>query len=382
MIARGERTVDDRRFDELSRRVGALASPRLRRRGLLGLLGGATLAGAVGAPPAAAARCKDEGQKCDKKKCKKKDKKCCCDDLKCKNGRCEPKGGSCRTDATLALSWPGGDQTDGDFDDPWGITTDPSSNVYVTDSGNQRVQVFDANGDWFDEWGSNGTGDEQFLNPLGIGYNDNSADRVYVSDPQQPTAARKLRRFEPDGDFTNDGDIGRTSLGSPAGIAIDADRNIWVVDASSTGEIFLYDPTGEFETSWTPGGNGALDSPEGIAVFEDGSRTFVFVSDTGNNRVVKFEFTGISDDLDLVAEQDQASSQALNGPTGLAVDSCGNVWVADRFNNRVQLFDKNLNFEGRISGLNRPTGVALSPNGRSLYVVNFGGNDVDKYELS
>jgi hypothetical protein len=40
--------VDDRRFDELSRRVGALALPRLPRRGVFGFLGIASLAGTLG----------------------------------------------------------------------------------------------------------------------------------------------------------------------------------------------------------------------------------------------------------------------------------------------------------------------------------------------
>ncbi|MGH2618480.1 MAG: hypothetical protein ACRDJC_24885, partial [Thermomicrobiales bacterium] len=127
--------MDDRRFDELSRRVGALALPRLPRRELLSLLGGATLAGAFGLAanprPAEAAKCKKEGKKCDKKKCKKKDKKCCCRDLKCKQGRCEPKGGSCRTDVSDDLEWGGFGTGEGEFVEPLGITTDPNGNVYV-----------------------------------------------------------------------------------------------------------------------------------------------------------------------------------------------------------------------------------------------------------
>lgn len=64
-------------------------------------------------------------------------------------------------------------------------------------------------------------------------------------------------------------------------------------------------------------------------------------------------------------------------------DECGNLWVADRFNNRIQQLDKNLTFESRFtSSFVEPTGVALSPNGNSLYVVSSINDRVKKFTLS
>src|SRR3546814_6223457 len=59
-------------------------------------------------------------------------------------------------------------------------------------------------------------------------------------------------------------------------------------------------------------------------------------------------------------------------PIGLAVDTCGNVWVADSENNRVAVFDKNLEFVDDVTqGFDLPTGVALGPDGDdTLYVVD------------
>ncbi len=61
-----------------------------------------------------------------------------------------------------------------------GISIDSSSNVYVTDSGNNRIQKFDSNGKFITKWGSSGKGDGQFSSPIGISVD--STGNVYVTD--------------------------------------------------------------------------------------------------------------------------------------------------------------------------------------------------------
>src|SRR5947199_426896 len=51
---------------------------------------------------------------------------------------------------------------------PRGIAVGPNGNVYVTDHGNNRVQVFTSNGDFVTQWGSYGSGNGQFFSPWGI----------------------------------------------------------------------------------------------------------------------------------------------------------------------------------------------------------------------
>ena len=56
----------------------------------------------------------------------------------------------------------------GQFDIPSGIAVDNSGNVYVADTANNRVQKFDASGNFVTKWGSFGTGNGQFNVPSGI----------------------------------------------------------------------------------------------------------------------------------------------------------------------------------------------------------------------
>ena len=395
--------MDDGQFDSLTRRVGGLALPRLPRRALTRLLSGAALSGTLGLLgdlDAGAARklkgkggahdqskdaaadkkkCKKAGSKCDKKTCKKKGKKCCCGNITCKNSVCESK---CPTTVNTDLDWGGSGSGNGKFDNPYGITTDPDGNVYVTDTDNFRVQVFNANGAFDFTFGSQGVDDDEFQEPLGIAFGEDSggASRIYVTDPAQ-AGSRKLRSFNLSGVFKEK--FGQ-DLTEPFGVAVDSDNNIWVID--QIGEVFLFDDSADLVTSWTPSGNGDLAVPEGIGIFEENNQTFVYVADTGHDRMVKFEYVNNSSSgLEFVDEAGStgSGSDRFNEPAGIAVDECGNLWVADRLNDRIQILDKNLNFKSNVTNnLDRPTDVAFSPNGKSLYVVDSGNDRIKKYSLS
>jgi DNA-binding beta-propeller fold protein YncE len=412
--------VDDGHFDSLTRRVSRLALPPLPRRGVTRLLGATALSSVLGplvdwdvvakkqtqkgkgnggaknqskdgaaknqsnGATAEKKKCKKSGSKCDKKKCKKKGKKCCCNNVKCKNSVC---GTKCPTNVDFNDEFGGNGSGAGDFNSPWGIAIDQDGFLYVTDTGNERVQIFNENGNFEDQFGSQGNGQEQFQTPLGIGITEDGSLRIIVADPGETNSDRRLRRFDDNGDFIED--IGRSQLGTPTGVAIDNDNNIWVVNNVNDGEVFLFEENGDFITSFNPSGSGDLNNPQGIAVFEDTNEnaTFVYIADTGNNRVVKFEYTSNgSNGLQFVddAGSTGSGSSNFNQPIGLAVDKCGNLWVADRLNNRIQQLDKNLNFEQRFgtSDLDRPTGVAINPDDNTLYVVNNDSNQVTIYDLS
>jgi hypothetical protein len=392
--------MDDRQFDDLSRRVGESPLSRLPRRGLIAALGGATLVTALHLEDESEAKkkknknknkkCKKEGKKCDKKKCKKKDKKCCCSNLKCKDSICTGKGGSCPTDVDFVDDWGSFGDGNGEFNSPWGITYDDDGFVYVTDTNNQRVQIFSSGGNFQDEFGTEGNEDEDFQSPQGIAWltNSDGNPRLAIADPGITSTARRLRLFRATSPFSDDDNIGRSTLTDPTGVAVDNNDRIWAVDTTSPGEVYLFDSGGNFITSWTPAGSGQLASPQGIAVYRDSQNgaNYVYVTDTNNDRVVKYQYNdNSSSGLAFVdaAGSTGTGSSSFNRPVGIAVDGCGNLWVTDRNNNRVQILDKNLNFKSRFStnpAMNRPTGIAV--NGSTLYVVNNAGNNVQRFSLS
>lgn len=68
----------------------------------------------------------------------------------------------------------------GQFVSPACIAVDSSSNVYVSDIHNYRIEKFDSNGNYITQWGTEGSGNGQFLYPTGIGVD--SSDNIYVAD--------------------------------------------------------------------------------------------------------------------------------------------------------------------------------------------------------
>ena len=83
----------------------------------------------------------------------------------------------------------------GQFSGPHGIEVDDEGNVYVVDTGNNRVQKFNSDGEFLLTWGSFGAGDGQFNHPHGVGIGPNG--HIFVSE----TGNNRVQKFTTDGVF-------------------------------------------------------------------------------------------------------------------------------------------------------------------------------------
>lgn len=125
-------------------------------------------------------------------------------------------------------------------------------------------------------------------------------------------------------------------LDGPAGIALDTDGTLWVAD-SRNHRVQHFARDGRFLGSWGERGDGRgqLNYPWGVAIDPvDGT---LVVADWRNDRVQRFSREGEP----LMAFGRSGSGEGeLNRPSGVTVDQHGDIYVADRNNHRVALFNR------------------------------------------
>lgn len=168
-----------------------------------------------------------------------------------------------------------------------------------------------------------------------------------------------ISRWHPDGEFL--GAFGADLFVMPHGIHIDSDEHVWVTDVgrhqvlkmNSNGEVLLILGRERFSGST----NDTFALPTGVVTASDGC---IFVSDGyGNARIAKFSAEGMF-------LQQWGSRGIENGefklPHAIAMDPKGDLFVADRENSRIQMFDCSGNhletWQGKEIG--KPFSVAAS----------------------
>jgi Abnormal spindle-like microcephaly-assoc'd, ASPM-SPD-2-Hydin/NHL repeat len=303
------------------------------------------------------------------------------------------------------------------LNNPVGVATDSAGNVYIADTGDNRVRVVNmqktgsitvagvtiqslsietiaGNGYTCTDptpgsCGDNGPGTGAVLNsPQGVAVD--ALGNVYISD----SGDRRVRVVSPGGIITNYAGNGlacNVNIGcgdnGPATLANIS--NPWQIAVDAAGDLFIADPpenrirevaastqiitsvAGNGHPGWSGDGglptNAMLNGTRGVTVDTSGN---IYIADTGNQRVRSFTVAGT---IGSVAgggngfDGSVATSAILGGARGVALDPAGNLYLADTYNNRVREVTPSSPPEtyGVINTL-AGTGIAgFSPNGAS-----------------
>ncbi len=267
----------------------------------------------------------------------------------------------------------------GQFNNPLGITTDANENIYVTDSSNNRVQVFDAHGNYLSQWGGSGGGIGQFNQPQGISY-DKISNHLFVADGQNNRVQVFTLSGVPVTQWGTAGS-GNGQFNLPIQVAFDSQDNAYVTDDNNN-RVQKFTNNGVFTAVIGQGAGtygGQLSNPEGLAV--DGNNN-LYVGEGGNERVSKFDSQGNF----LAAWGTGGSGNGqFNQPYGLALGANNWIYVSDRDNNRFQVFDPNGQFLFYVGAsgsgnaqFNQTLGVVVGPSG-AVYAADWGNNRIEKF---
>lgn len=162
-----------------------------------------------------------------------------------------------------------------------------SQRVYVADTGNKRIRVYDLSGQYLYDIGSGGSQEGQLDEPVGVVA---SADgRVFVAD----TWNDRISVFRNDGTYLSSFKVSGwyQDLGNRPYLALDPKRNLLYVGDPDGGRVLVYDTSGNCVGSFGQLNNTAPDLTQfsivgGIAVDDQG---FVYVADSGSGRILKFD---------------------------------------------------------------------------------------------
>ncbi len=289
------------------------------------------------------------------------------------------------------------------FNNPFGVAVDGSGNVFVGDLGNNVIRIITTGGvvsTWAGVAGSpgntNGEGvSATFSHPQGLAVD--GADNLYVADTVNNlirviNSSDGVSTFAGSGaSGAQNGPVSTASFNYPYGVALDSSGNLYVADFHnhlirkiSGGMVSTFaGQAGVPGFANGPGSTALFYHPQGVAVDASGN---VYVADTGNNLIRMITPGGMVSTL--AGEQGNGGSNngagstaTFNSPEGVAVDSSGNVFVADSNNNRIRKIipggfvstyagtgnGGDANGPATIASFYRPYGIAVDGTG-NLYV--------------
>lgn len=300
---------------------------------------------------------------------------------------------------------------DGELCRPWGICVDQLGRVIVADRSNNRVQIYDKDGNFLSKFGTSGNRPGQFDRPAGI--TTNTLNNIVVADKDN----HRIQVFDENGMFLlKFGDRGRAVgyFNYPWGVATNSHNAIAVSDTRNH-RVQIFTPQGQFVRKC--GFDSAyffknLDSPRGLCYLPDGQ---LLITDFNNHRLAVLSPRNMSE-MKVYGSEGDADGMFVR-PQGVVIDPEGHILVCDSRNNRIQVFaSDDMRFIGSfglgpvttgfqmpqelpapyssLAGpfgapsfsstptpltpsprqlLDRPTDLAVGPDGR-IYVVDFGNN--------
>jgi sugar lactone lactonase YvrE len=274
---------------------------------------------------------------------------------------------------TAGYTGDGGAATSAQLSSPWGLAVDGAGNLYIADTGNNRIRKVAAGTGIISTYAGNGTltysGDNGPAISAGISYFEgialDASGNLYIAESgsehirKVAASTGTITTVAGNGQYGYTGDGGAATsakLGSPTGVAIDIAGNLYIADSNNnvvrkvavgTGIITTVagNGTAGYIGDGGPATGAKLYRPFGVAVDGVGN---LYIADSYNLVIRKLTtsdgtITTVAGDgnaptcFSLGGDGGPATSAALCLPLSVSVDSTGNLYIADTSRNRIRL---------------------------------------------
>lgn len=273
----------------------------------------------------------------------------------------------------FVAAWGGEGSGPGQLEYPYGVAVAADGSFYVTDQYNFRIVHFSSSGSVIESWGSFGNRSGQFGITIGIVVD--ATGRVFVADYGND----RVQVFDAHGAYIRQWGgrgPGPGQFRGPMDVAVDPQGNVLVLESGNQ-RIQVFTPDGVFLSSWN------IEQPTGLCV-----------DSFGNIYVVGFE-TGFGQNVTKwspsharlgIWHGDPGNPDSYpGGMGGIAVDAAGELYVTDHLKNRIMTVGPNLGLlgiwgaPGAAPGqFDHPVDVAIGPDG-SLFVVDMYNHRIEKF---
>lgn len=212
---------------------------------------------------------------------------------------------------------------------PCAVSTDQQGNIYVIDALDCKVRVFDENSNLIKEFGGKGDNIGQFKSVYGLAIFKN--EKIYITDPDD----HRVQIFNLSGELIEVFTTGNSNHGeykSPSSICTN-DKYIYILD-HSVPKVKVINSSGVPELLFGKRGTGKGDFsvPKGIGVDSEGR---IYVTETLSHRVQVFNKKG---EWIYTFGSKGSDNGQFNGAESVAISDDGHIFVLDRGNNRIQVF--------------------------------------------